>query len=95
MLQDIKKKNYFTKHFKVYDEKNGRSRKAGLGDYINEIKIIKMPEWMKEAEEAHHIREKRNSVHAKISYKTKIDKNECDQVIKYLQDVLSSRKQNV
>ena len=93
-ISDIDKKDYFKKQYKVEDENTGKKRRAGLGDYIDAIKFIKRPKWLEEAEKAHHIRKMRNTVHAKISIKSKIDKNECDQVVKYLQDVLVSRKQN-
>ena len=66
---------------------------SDLKDYIEKIKEIKEPEWAKEAEYAHAIREKRNLVHAKLCLKQKarIDESVCQQVIEYLKEVLSSR----
>lgn len=65
-----KEVNYFEKQFQkpVYDKKNKCYiyRDANLADYINEIRKIKEPAWMQEAEEAHQIRKKRNLVHAKL-----------------------------
>lgn len=88
-LSEIWKTDYFTEEFPT-----GDGHKATLADYINKIKFIKQPAWMKEAEEAHHIRAMRNSVHAKISIGQSISRKDCDKVIKYLQDVLVSRKAN-
>ena len=91
-VSEIYRRNYFDEPFMV--ERNGREYEAGLADYISQIKFIKQPEWLKEADEAHHIRKMRNAVHAKVSISSVIDKEECNKVIKYLQDVLMSRREN-
>ena len=91
-FSEIKKKNYFKKHYYVYDEK-GRKKRADLFDYIEKIKEIKDPEWDREAEKAHSIREKRNLVHAKVCLKSeeKIDENACRKAISDLEDILMTR----
>ena len=68
-------------------------RNANLADYINEIRKIKKPAWMQEAEEAHQIREKRNLVHAKLCLKEDAEINDdmCKKVIGYLCDIIKSR----
>ena len=91
-VSEIYGKNFFDEPFMV--EKNGREYEARLVDYIRQIRFIKQPEWLKEADEAHHIRRMRNSVHAKVSIESVINKEECNKVIEYLQDVLMSRREN-
>ena len=91
-LSEIHHKDYFENDYYVSD-RNGKKRKAGLVDYINEIKEIKRPDWMNEAEKAHIIRKKRNLVHAKLCLKSLEEINEslCRRVIDYLLDVLKTR----
>ena len=91
-VSEIYRRNYFDEPFIV--ERNGQKYEARLADYISQIKFIKQPEWLREADEAHHIRKMRNAVHAKVSISSVIDKDECNKVIKYLQDVLMSRREN-
>lgn len=74
-------------------DRNGRSKRADLIDYINEIKYIERPHWVDEATKAHEIRKKRNLVHAKLclNQSIEIDDEACQMVIKYLGDVLKTR----
>ena len=67
-------------------------KEAGLSDYINEIKVLAKPKWMK-ADEAHQIREKRNLVHAKLcmSESKGINEDTCREVILYLKEVIETR----
>ena len=68
------------------------NKEAGLADYIDEIKELARPAWMK-ADEAHKIRKKRNLVHAKLcmSDTTEINEQTCREVIQYLKDVIETR----
>ena len=68
-------------------------RRADLADYIDEIRDIKRPKWMVEAEEAHKIRDKRNLVHAKLCLKRSAEINDdtCKKVIEYLKHIIESR----
>lgn len=100
-----KKVNYFEEQFRKpeWDKENNCYKKdkdgniiyrnANLADYINEIRKIKKPEWMQEAEEAHQIREKRNLVHAKLCLKEDAEINDdmCRKVIRYLSNIIKSR----
>ena len=57
------------KHFIRIDNKGNivyTDERADLADYIDEIKLIKRPNWMQQAKDAHKIRKKRNLVHAKL-----------------------------
>lgn len=92
-LSEIHGKNYFKKRFYIKDKDSGQSRHANLIDYIDEIKELKRPDWVEEAEKAHKIRENRNLVHAQLCMKAdkKIDKDLCLEVISYLEDVLKTR----
>ena len=73
-------------------ERNGREKRADLIDYINEIKYLRRPHWMKEAAKAHEIRKKRNLVHAKLCLQSNdINEEVCREVISYLCDVLKTR----
>lgn len=67
--------------------------RADLADYIDEIRDIKRPEWMEEAEEAHKIRDKRNLVHAKLCLRKNAEINDdtCKEVIEYLKNIIESR----
>ncbi len=90
-LSEIKGEDYFTNDYKVrgYD---GEMRNAVLSDYINEIKVLEQPHWIKEAEHAHKIRKKRNLVHAKLGINSdEINEKTCKMVIGYLKDVIVSR----
>ena len=90
-LSEIKNKNFFEEDYIVID-RNGHPKRADLIDYINEIKMIKRPNWMEEADKAHVIRKKRNLVHAKLCMNTdEISKEVCEEVISYLKDVLVTR----
>lgn len=85
------RKNYFNEDLYVQD-RNGRSKRADLIDYINIIKEIQKPAWMEEADKAHFIRQKRNLVHAKLCLKSEeINEMVCREVIDYLNDVLKTR----
>lgn len=90
-LSEIDHCNYFVEDLFVTD-KWGNKKRAGLSDYINEIKYIEQPNWMAEAKKAHEIREKRNLVHAKLCLKSdEINEKVCRQVVSYLEDVLKTR----
>ncbi len=107
-LSEIKKINYFEEKYivrkKQWDKKNECVKtdnngnilytfvEAGLADYINEIKELAKPKWMK-AYEAHEIRKKRNLVHAKLCMADSQEINEktCKEVIGYLKEVLETR----
>jgi len=90
-LSEIHGIDYFVNDFMVPNGRGGQKR-ADLIDYINEINVIKMPNWVEEATKAHAIRRKRNLVHAKLCLNTdEINKAVCDKVIEYLKDVLVSR----
>lgn len=91
-LSEINKADYFTNDYIVTD-RNGRSKRADLVDYINEIKFIERPHWVDEATKAHEIRKKRNLVHAKLCLSQSVEVNDetCKMVIGYLRDVLKTR----
>ena len=77
--------NYFETKYKSPKHDN-------LMSYINAIKELEAPRWVKEAQMAHDIRKKRNLVHAKLG----IDSNEvneetCKMVLDYLEKVISTR----
>ncbi len=78
----------------VYDKKNKKDVIVGLNDYINQIEKIKRPDWMEESQKAHEIRKQRNLVHAKLCLKenTKITKELCMHVIKYLKEIVDTRE---
>ena len=75
----------------------GREKRADLIDYIKEIKDIKKPDWMDEANKATEIRKKRNLVHAKLYLASDVELNEttCKTVIDYLKDVINSRVKDI
>lgn len=90
-LSEINHTDYFKEDY--YVEKNGKIVRADLIDYINAIKKMKKPHWMKEATGAHYIRKKRNLVHAKLCLKDDAEINEetCKEVIDYLNEIFKSR----
>ena len=91
-LSDIDGVNYFKEEYCVTDRRTGKTRRAELIDYINEIKYIERPYWMEEASKAHEIRKKRNLVHAKLCMNSdEVNEEVCRQVIDYLRDVLKTR----
>ena len=107
-ISEIKCHDYFEDQLmkRIYDKKrrcyktdeNGNfiystKMRADLSDYIDEIKDLKKPEWMKQAEESDMIREKRNLVHAKLCLKKneQISETLCRKVRGYLLDVIESR----
>ena len=107
-LSEIRGVNYFveTLQKRLYDkdnkcyskDENGNyiyreDTRADLADYIDEIRDIKRPEWMEEAEEAHKIRDKRNLVHAKLCLRKSAEINDdtCKKVIGYLKNIIESR----
>lgn len=90
-LSEIKGIDYFENDYIVTDRK-GREKRADLIDYIEAIKEIEKPKWVKEATKAHAIRQKRNLVHAKLCLASdSVDEGMCKEVIKYLNDVLKTR----
>lgn len=98
-FEETLRKRKYDKINKCYEtDKNGcyiymDKTRADLADYIDEIRDIKRPEWMEEAEEAHKIRDKRNLVHAKLCLKKSAEINEetCNEVITYLKKIIESR----
>ena len=107
-LSEIKGHDYFQEDLmkRVYDKKLGcyktdgngdfiyhTNRKADLSDYIDEIKDLKKPKWIRESQEADEIRKKRNLVHAKLCLKENVQINDslCRSVRDYLLDVIASR----
>ena len=73
-------------------DRNGRTKRADLIDYINEIKYIERPHWIDEANKAHEIRKKRNLVHAKLGINSdETNEETCRMVIDYLRDVIKTR----
>ena len=90
-LSELKKKDYFLTKYLIEDVRG--KRPANLADYINIIDDIKKPDWMKEAEKAHEIREQRNKVHAKLCLndEEKIDAKLCEKVIKCLSQIIKTR----
>ena len=64
-----------------------------LKDYIDQIEELYQPQWLKSAEKAQEIRHKRNYIHPKkyIEKNTLIDKKLCDDIKKYLKDVICTR----
>lgn len=107
-LSEIRGKNYFEESLmkRVYDKEKKcyktnasgdyiyhKNRYADLADYIDEIRDIKRPHWMVEADKAHEIRKKRNLVHAKLCLKESVEINDetCKEVINYLKTIIDSR----
>lgn len=92
-LSEIKGVDYFNIDYMVTDKKFGSQKRADLIDYIDKIKYIERPNWMREAEEAHEIIKKRNLVHAKLGINSSdINEEKCRrQVIVYLTDILRTR----
>ena len=96
-LSEIDGKNYFEQDYmQIVEDRDGTRRwekKECLCVYIDRIKEIERPEWMEESSHAHYIREKRNSVHAKICLKEDIEINEetCKTVIMYLNEIVNTR----
>lgn len=91
-------RDYFNEKYFVADRRNkAKTREANLIDYIDAIADIKKPDWMEEQGKAHHIREKRNMVHAKLCMiKSKeINGKTCKQVIDYLIEIISTRYKNL
>lgn len=90
-VSELHNKNYFETDYYVFD-RYGKRKRADLIDYINEIKALRRPHWMVEADKAHEIRKKRNMVHAKLCLKSEdINEEICKKVISYLNDVLKTR----
>lgn len=87
-LSEIDGIDYFS-----VDTRNNPSYPSDLKGFINAIKIIKRPSWMREADKAHTIRKKRNVVHAKLcmSQTMQINADTCKMVIEYLMDIISTR----
>ena len=72
------------------DGKTQWKKKDDLWTYINQIKEIEKPEWMDSSEKAHYIRQKRNSVHARLCLKegTEINEETCQKVLDYLVEII-------
>lgn len=84
-LSEIDGKNYFEQEYKSRKEDN-------LLNYINSIKALKAPKWVKEADMAHKIRIKRNLVHAKLGIESDaVNEETCKMVIEYLEQVIRTR----
>lgn len=107
-LTEIKGTNFFDEPYIIrkeqWDKRNNcvkrdrygnimyYNKEAGLADYIDEIKELARPAWMK-SREAHEIRKKRNLVHAKLCMNdsTEINEQTCREVIQYLKEVIETR----
>ena len=86
-LSELKGINFFEEEYIDHNGKQGT-----LAIYIRDIKYLKKPEWMDEAEKAYAIKDKRNQVHAKLCLKSdEINEDICRKVIGYLEDVLKTR----
>ena len=87
-LSELHGKNYFEEEYIDHNGKVGT-----LAIYIRDIKYLKRPEWIDEAEKAFAIKDKRNMVHAKLCLNSeeKINEDLCREVIGYLKDVLKTR----
>ena len=93
-LSEINKVNYFKEEYYVIDKRTKQKRKANLIDYIDSINDIERPEWIKEANMAHTIRQKRNLVHAKLGINSdEVNENTCRMVINYLKNIILKRAQ--
>lgn len=96
-ISEIKGRDYFKEEYMV-ETQNYRGerikKRADLIDYINEIKSIERPHWMKEADKAHTIRKQRNLVHAKLCLNSDIEINEktCKMVVGFLGDIIKTRE---
>ena len=94
-LSEIKHVNYFEEDYYVRDHRTGRTKRADLLDYINEIKFLERPRWAKEADMAHTIRRKRNLIHAKLCIDSdEVNEKTARMVIDYLDKVLRTRGAN-
>lgn len=92
-LSEIHGKDYSKVDYEVWDIHKNAPKRAELVDYINAIKEIKKPKWMKEARKSHDIRKKRNLIHAKLCLKSdEINEKVCEQVIDYLKDIFKTRR---
>ncbi len=88
-LSEMDGKNYFEETY--YSRRDGKE--GTLAIYIRDIKYIKRPHWMEEADKAYTIKENRNKVHAKLCIKANdINEDLCRQVVGYLEDVLKTRR---
>ena len=93
-LSEINGTNYFKEEYYVFDKRTNQKRRANLIDYIDSINEIERPEWIKEANMAHTIRQKRNLVHAKLGINSnEVNKNTCRMVIDYLKNIILKRAQ--
>lgn len=88
-LSELHGKNYFEEE---YIDRYGN--KGTLAIYIRDIKYLKRPKWISEAEKAYAIKEKRNQVHAKLCLKSEnITEDLCREIIGYLKDVIKTRNE--
>lgn len=97
-LGSINGKDYFSEDYMVPDRWDKmKTKRAELIDYIDAVAEIKKPDWMEEQSKAHHIRYKRNMVHAKLCMKKsqQINEETCKQVIDYLIEIISTRYKNI
>jgi len=97
-LGAINHKDYFNEDYMVVDRwDKTKTKRAELIDYIDAVAEIKKPDWMEEQSKAHHIRYKRNMVHAKLCMKKsqQINEETCKQVIDYLIEIISTRYKNI
>lgn len=91
-LSEIDHVNYFEQPYYVRYSRTARDKRADLIDYINEIKYIEKPRWVKEADMAHKIRKKRNLVHARLCISEgAVGEESARMVIDYLEQVLKTR----
>lgn len=87
-LGEIHKKDYFKYRYRLPD-----GRFADLKDIIDEIGGLKYPDWMQERENAHEIRNMRNSIHSSYLLKRELvlDEAICKKMIEYLNEIIEAR----
>ncbi|MBR5137446.1 MAG: hypothetical protein IKV30_05435 [Clostridia bacterium] len=96
-LGNVHNRDYYNQDYYVLDRRDpSKTKKADLLDFIDAIAEIKKPDWMEEQSKAHHIRDKRNLVHAKLCMKRnqQINETTCKMVIDYLIEIISTRYKN-
>lgn len=87
-LGEIHKKDYFKYRYKLPD-----GRFADLKDIIDAIGDLKYPDWMQECENAHEIRNMRNTIHSSYLLKRELvlDETVCKKMIDYLKEIVEAR----
>ena len=87
-LGEIHNKDYFRYRYRLED-----GRVADLKDIIDAIGDIKYPDWLQECENAHEIRNMRNSIHSTYLLNRQLVLNEdtCKRMIDYLEEIVHTR----